>query len=140
MSCSSALSIIGYLLRWNLSCDVKYALPVNLLTPDVKTYAMLLAFTLAIESPFYWWLARENTRARKITTWLLANLLTHPVVVFVILPYARAEGWTMLRYLIVAESFALLSEIVCAKFLLRTSWFRTVALITAANLVSWSVS
>lgn len=51
--------------------------------PQLATYLLFFAATVAIEAPFYFWLLRRQTFLRSLA-WILAiNVMTHPLVVYV---------------------------------------------------------
>lgn len=64
----------------------------------------------------------------------MLNACTHPVVVFVIM-----KTGVYLQSIIIAESFAWLSESVIYKKKLVNGWLEALALSLVANLMSWQL-
>ena len=102
-------------------------------------YLKTFALTNLLEAPFYFWLLREHSVRVRGTALFSANLLTHPIVYF-LLPYGFSLlGASYGTFLAVGEGFALLSEIALLRVVWKTSLSRTTLLIFLGNLFSWWV-
>lgn len=64
----------------------------------------------------------------------MLNACTHPVVVFIIM-----KSGVYLHSILVAETFAWLSEAFIYKKKISKSWFEVIVLSLVANLVSWQM-
>ena len=81
-------------------------------------------------------MGRRSWRSKGLAL-LSANLLTHPIVYF-LLPYLFARtGHRYAVYLTVAESFAAVAEIAWVRRHWQTGLPRTIAWVLLANLFSW---
>jgi hypothetical protein len=110
--------------------------------PEITTgrYLVALALTLAIEAPIVAATLKRWYRvpiARGLIVGMVASLLTHPVVWFV-LPSWLAPGIGHLGYLIVAEAYAWLVEAVIYWLITRRDVVGVLLLSLLANLASFA--
>lgn len=92
-------------------------------------FALTLAVELAVAVPV---LGRgaERSLPRRAATVLLAQLATHPAVWF----FWPLFGWSRPLYLLVAESFALVTELLLYRLVFRgLPWSRVLAASALAN-------
>lgn len=142
MTCLSPLALFQFWQRSSLACDTDLMLPVFLSTPSASTYLYAVALTLLVEIPFFLslkWLAATRWRNALLCA-LACNLITHPLIHFVLLPYAREQMWLTYKFVLVAEGFALLVECTVAAWWFKKHWLKAVLMVAIANLASWGFS
>jgi hypothetical protein len=102
------------------------------------SYAVALLITLAIEVPVVWWMLRARGWRRVLPAALVANLLSHPALHFLLprlLP-ARPLG----TFILVGELSVFLWEAVLYLLWIRPRpWPRAVAAAAAANAASFAL-
>ncbi len=141
--CLTPFTILQFL--WNR--EVSFGCELQLLSLDAPAsftfwmYLQIFLTTCVLESPFYlgyarwkkkpWWLA--------ISLLFLANLATHPAVVFLVPRLAARYRWHAYASVLIQETFAPLLEALIAKKMLRIGWIAALALAFSANLFSWWV-
>jgi hypothetical protein len=113
------------------------------MTPDhaAVEYAVALMLTLAIEAPIAAAVLRRWYRVplwRGTTAAIVASMLTHPVVWFV-LPLWLTPSVGYLGYLVVAESFAWLAEAAVYWLMTRRDPPGMLLLSLLANLASFTI-
>ncbi len=90
-----------------------------------------------LEIPIYHLCYRKKLRladTARLTT--LSNLITHPIVFF----FLMAMGMTYIKAILIAETFAILTETVLHRhFGVKFSWRKCLVAALIANLVSWQV-
>ena len=90
-------------------------------------FAVTLFSELAVAVPL---LAGAGTRLRRVAAVCLAQLATHPAVWFI----WPLFGWPRPTYLLVAESFALVTEALIYRLIFdRLTWSRALAASALAN-------
>ena len=100
-------------------------------------YLVLFFFCVALEYPWYALMGNDKGRiSRRIfTRVLMVNLLTHPLVVFV-LPSFFDRTWD---YILYSECFAFVVEVGAWKYLAKSDWYRSIFASFIANSVSWNL-
>lgn len=139
-NCSAPGSLALFWLRPEIlsaQCDWYLQVPAGVTAFHPLAYLRTFALTCLLEAPFYFYLLRQERWASRLLALLSGNLLTHPIVYF-LLPYLFARaGQTFAVYLTVAETFAAVAEMIWIHLLWRTGRVRTCVLILSANLFSW---
>ena len=90
-----------------------------------------------LEVPFYYFFLKKNNSFLKILTLTTAiNSLTHPIVFFGLMNLKNSY----LQNILVAETFAILTEALFFYFVLNLNFKRAFSGSFIANLVSWQVA
>jgi len=98
-----------------------------------KYFVVTLLVEVAVAAPL---LARSEPRWRAVSAVAFAQLLSHPAVWFVLPALGLHRG----AYLVVAESWAIVSELVFYRFVFeRLSWTRALGVSALANGASLAV-
>lgn len=85
---------------------------------------------------YQWFQSRDRVRPTDIALRVtLANTLTHPIVLFIIL----RSPLTYLSAILVAEAFAIVAEAILHRYIFGISWKKAVLGSTFANLLSWQM-
>ena len=74
--------------------------------------------------------------ARVLTVALLANAVTHPLVVF---GFLGVSGLTLAKSLLAAEAFAVGFEAVAYHYTVPVRWWAAIGVSLLANLFSWEI-
>jgi hypothetical protein len=100
------------------------------------SYFQLFLQTFAIEAVFLGIVLFRKKLSRVLFIVLLANALTHPLVVFGFIAYPEAK---LIVTLLLAETFTILVEAYIYWKKLNLSWWLALLLAGVANLLSWEL-
>jgi hypothetical protein len=117
--------------------------PVFFLPPGFLQYLPSLGLTIAAEAMFFILLLRfalKCTWPKTLLILLLCNLLTHPLLTYVILPAAGQMRIQVLHFVLLAEFFAIVVECAVTYGLIKKRPALVCLVVTVANLFSWSLS
>jgi hypothetical protein len=106
---------------------------LNIVALWARAFCETLFIELCVAIPL---LAGVGSKARRALAVGFAQLVTHPAVWFIFPTF----GWSRTRYLLVAESWAVLGEFTFYRFVFETlSWPRALAVSALANAASYGV-
>ena len=144
--CSTPLSLIAALIEPLINepilsekCDNllhSVVLPTKL---NLGAYMLAFACTCLLEAPFYFYLLKKESRRKRIFLLISANLLTHPVIYFLLPTLLSHWRTTQLSYLGIAEVFAPIIEAAYLSKMCAIKFKKSLAWMILANLTSWWV-
>ncbi len=96
--------------------------------------------TCVLELPFYYFfLTRTQSFSRIVIINFILNLLTHPIV-FLVMPILFEHlGLNYLQYLLLAETFAPLTEAIVLHYVFKVEAPTAIRAALVANLLSWGI-
>lgn len=101
------------------------------------SYLQIFIQSMGVEAliiGFYFYFFKKQNPLKPMAFVFMINACTHPVVVFIIM-----KTGTYLTSIMIAETFAWLSEAAAYKKKLFKSWKEALLLSLLANLVSWQI-
>lgn len=120
-------------------CEWALETAIQSTATDIFPYFKTFITTILLEAPFYFYLLSRFSFRKRLLGLLTANVLTHPIVYFLIPMVLSSLNVKYGFYLTLAEGFAVIAEITFVVLIFQTQLMPTLLLLAMANLFSWWV-
>lgn len=123
----------------SLNCDFILNHLVQPTEFHLNSYLSAFLLTCLLEAPFYLWAFRFSLLFKSITLLFIANIITHPIIYFLLPWFFSLLKMNTLSFIVIAEIFAPITEAIILWRFAKLPIGRALIMMILANIFSWYI-